>query len=81
MKTITAGRIKKLRKRMKLGQERFASIVGVSLNTVFRWEKGKVDPSPMAERQLMILWDKYYPEEKIGLGAYLSARPPEETAL
>ncbi|WP_315642464.1 helix-turn-helix domain-containing protein [Limnospira sp. PMC 1252.20] len=37
-----------LRKRMNLSQEKFAARLGVSFQTVNRWEKGRATPSPMA---------------------------------
>ncbi|MDT9180114.1 MAG: helix-turn-helix domain-containing protein [Limnospira sp. PMC 1291.21] len=36
-----------LRKRMNLSQEKFAARLGVSFQTVNRWERGRATPSPM----------------------------------
>lgn len=40
--------IRELRQRLNLSQERFAQQLGVSFQTVNRWESGKANPSPMA---------------------------------
>ncbi|MGL4500155.1 MAG: helix-turn-helix domain-containing protein [Planktothrix sp.] len=40
--------IKTLRQRMNLSQEKFAARLGVSFQTVNRWERGHATPSPMA---------------------------------
>ncbi|MCT7992450.1 helix-turn-helix domain-containing protein [Laspinema olomoucense] len=40
--------IRTLRKRLNLSQEKFAARLGVSFQTVNRWEKGRAVPSPMA---------------------------------
>ncbi|MGL4498616.1 MAG: helix-turn-helix domain-containing protein [Planktothrix sp.] len=40
--------IKTLRKRMNLSQEKFAAYLGVSFQTINRWEKGRATPSQMA---------------------------------
>ena len=44
--------IRKLRKRLGLTQQQLADKLGVDRTTVSRWERGEVEPSPMAERQL-----------------------------
>lgn len=44
--------IKKLRLKLGLTQEQFASRLGVTFVTVNRWEAGKVAPSSLALRQL-----------------------------
>ncbi|MGL4501002.1 MAG: helix-turn-helix domain-containing protein [Planktothrix sp.] len=40
--------VKTLRKRMNLSQEKFAAYLGVSFQTINRWEKGRATPSQMA---------------------------------
>ena len=45
-------RIKKLRLRLQLSQERFARLVGVSLQTVRRWENGLTRPLPIISLKL-----------------------------
>ncbi|MCT7969006.1 helix-turn-helix domain-containing protein [Laspinema sp. D1] len=40
--------IKTLRKRMNLSQEKFAARLGVSFQTINRWECGRATPSQMA---------------------------------
>ena len=40
--------VRELRQRLNLSQERLAQQLGVSFQTVNRWETGKVNPSPMA---------------------------------
>lgn len=45
-------RIKKLRKGLGLSQERFARLLGVSLQTVRRWESGLTRPLPIISLRL-----------------------------
>lgn len=52
---MNANQIKQLRLRLGLSQEAFAHKLGVSLNTVFRWEKGTNKPLPLLERKLIKL--------------------------
>ena len=44
--------IKELRKRLSLSQERFAAKLGVSFQTVSRWERKKAKPSLLGLKQL-----------------------------
>lgn len=44
--------IKDLRKKLAISQEEFARRLGVSLQTISRWELGKTKPSQMARRLL-----------------------------
>ncbi|MFH1560604.1 MAG: archaeal heat shock protein Hsp20 [Chloroflexota bacterium] len=46
------GRIKELRVRLDLSQERFARHLGVSLQTVRRWESGLTKPIPIIKLKL-----------------------------
>ncbi len=48
MLTHTARHIKELRYRLGMTQEQFAMELGVTLNTINRWENGKSHPSPLA---------------------------------
>lgn len=47
-----APRIQKLRKALDLGREDFARLLGVSLQTVGRWENGQAAPSGLADTLL-----------------------------
>ena len=49
---MTGDDVKELRKQMRLSYEQFADKVGVSWSQVWRWEHGKTNPSPMAQRLL-----------------------------
>lgn len=49
---MNASEIKELRKKLGLAQEKFATLVGVSRNTVTKWEKGERSPSHLAKRRL-----------------------------
>jgi putative transcriptional regulator len=40
--------IRELRQQLKLSQEKFAAKLGVSFQTVNRWENNRTQPSPMA---------------------------------
>lgn len=44
--------VRELRSRMRLSQERFAALVGVTFPTVNRWENGHARPSPLAFQRL-----------------------------
>lgn len=44
----TSKSIKELRYRLGMTQEQFAAELGVTLNTINRWENGKSQPSPLA---------------------------------
>jgi DNA-binding transcriptional regulator YiaG len=48
-------RVRELRHRIGLTQERFAARLGVSFPTINRWENGKAEPSPLALRQIEAL--------------------------
>ena len=49
---MNAEEIKNLRVSMRLTQEKFASVVGVSFTTLNRWEQGKARPMPLAREKL-----------------------------
>jgi len=48
-------KLKYCRKQMAWTQEQLARKIGVSLNTVQRWESGKTYPSPLAMEKLKSL--------------------------
>ena len=50
-----ARKIKQCRGLKGLTQEQLARSIGVSLNTVQRWESGKTRPSPLAMEKLQSL--------------------------
>lgn len=45
---MTVGKIKKLRVLLKMNQQEFGNILGVSLSTVANWESGRRFPSRLA---------------------------------
>lgn len=44
--------IRELRKLTGLTQEQFGLLVGVSYETISRWENGRMQPSPLALKQI-----------------------------
>lgn len=44
--------IRDLRQLVGLTQEQFAGILGVSFSTLNRWENGRMQPSPLASKQV-----------------------------
>ena len=56
--------IKKLREAMIVSQEELANIIGVSLVTVNRWEKGRFKPTIKVKRKLNDLFIKYNINDK-----------------
>lgn len=50
--------IKTLREKLGWSLQKFATELGVSSGTVWRWEHGKARPSPLAEGQLKTLREK-----------------------
>jgi len=48
----TSELVQALRHRLGLSQEKLAARLGVSFQTVNRWERGRVNPSPMAMKLL-----------------------------
>jgi len=47
--------IASLRKRLKLSRQEFASLVGVSANSVYLWERGEISPRAEARAALLQL--------------------------
>lgn len=51
--------IKKLRSKMILTQNEFATLLDVSFGTVNRWESGKYKPTTKIKRKLVPYFEKY----------------------
>jgi putative transcriptional regulator len=51
-KPMDPKRIQEIRRRLKVTQEDFAHMVGVTFSTVNRWENGKSKPNRIAQRIL-----------------------------
>jgi DNA-binding transcriptional regulator YiaG len=69
----TAMLVKEIRKRLGLTQVQFAQALGVSFQSVNRWERGKTKPLPIVLKQIEVMvkemgdWGqdllaKYFPE-------------------
>ena len=54
-----SGDLKKLREKMLLTQSEFGQLIGVSFETVNRWENGKHVPSMRAKRKINKLAEKF----------------------
>src|SRR5947207_15274223 len=52
---VTPDRIRNLRRRLGLSQERLANVLGVTWTTVNRWEAGSSSPTGMPARLLVLL--------------------------
>ena len=61
-------RIKRLRGRLELSQERFAELMGVSFASVNRWENSQSKPSALAWRQIL-------KAEQFGISALITPEP------
>ncbi len=51
-----AVKVKECRLKMILTQEEFAKKLGVSVNSVIRWEKGKFEPTMKVKKKLQQLF-------------------------
>ena len=51
--------LKALRLSLGLTQEQFARLLGVTLNTVQKWEGGRRAPSPLAVRGIQAVVEEY----------------------
>jgi DNA-binding transcriptional regulator YiaG len=51
--------IKELRNKLLLTQTEFATLLGVSYETVNRWENGKNEPTMKCRRALAVLFKEY----------------------
>ena len=56
---ITPAKIKELRQKMILSQTEFAKIIGVSFESVNRYENGKSNPTIKVKRRLVSLMKEY----------------------
>jgi|WetSurMetagenome_2_1015567.scaffolds.fasta_scaffold1223957_2 putative transcriptional regulator len=61
-----ADKIKKYRGHKGISQEQLAREIGVSLNTVHRWESGKTLPSPLAMSKLQEILNDISRSKKSG---------------
>ena len=52
MSESMAERVRRLRARLGISQAELGIEVGVSLQTIYRWEHGRSRPSPLAEKAL-----------------------------
>jgi DNA-binding transcriptional regulator YiaG len=50
--------IKNIRKKLGMSQQNFATMLGVGITTVNRWENGVFEPTHLAEEKLQALKDK-----------------------
>ncbi len=51
----TAVLVKEIRKRLGLTQVQFAEVLGVSFQSVNRWERGKTKPLPIILKQIKVM--------------------------
>ncbi len=58
--------IKKLRLSLNKSQEDFAQLIGVSVDSVRKWEQGKRNPSRMAYEKIGMLVKKLKKEKNSG---------------
>ena len=61
---MTNQQIKEIRLQMELSQEEFAHLLGVTLQSVSRWELGKSNPGLKAKRQIKKLMLKIQKMDK-----------------
>ena len=54
---VTAGRIKKLRMKLCLSQRNFAVLLGVTPNSIYYWESGKIEPKEPQKRKIAAIRD------------------------
>jgi len=52
---MTGQTLRTIRKRLGLTQVQFAKHIGVTANTVARWERGEIGMRPMTERLIKLL--------------------------
>lgn len=50
--------IRELRQLTALTQEQFAALLGVTYSTINRWENGRMQPSPLALRQIRFVLEE-----------------------
>lgn len=51
--------IKELRKKLILTQSEFADLLGVSFQSINRWERGKHEPTIKVKRKLAAYFEQY----------------------
>lgn len=56
--TMSGEEIRELRLALKMSQEAFAKEVGVTLNTICRWENGHMHPNQLAVRAIEMVKNK-----------------------
>ena len=66
--------VKELRKQLHLSQEDLARELGVSFNSVNRWEGDKVSPSKMAQNQLDGFTERMLKEGRLKLPKALQVK-------
>lgn len=54
---VTAGRIKKLRMKLCLSQRSFAVLLGVTPNSIYYWDSGKIEPKEPQKRKIAAIRD------------------------
>ncbi len=65
--TELAEKIKHCRASRGWAQEQLARSIGVSLNTVQRWESGKTSPSPLAMEKLQEIFEEVLERDQLRL--------------
>jgi DNA-binding transcriptional regulator YiaG len=55
---MTGGEVRRLRKRLRLTQVRLAALVGVTANSVARWERGEMAIRESAARLMHMLEER-----------------------
>jgi DNA-binding transcriptional regulator YiaG len=51
---MTGSDIREMRRELSMTQVEMGALIGVAGNTVARWERGELRPSPMAQRLIRI---------------------------
>ena len=59
--------VRQIRLRMRLSQEQFAALIGVSSETVAKWEQGANSPARSSMRLLQILKEKPLLPQQLGI--------------
>lgn len=67
-----AGLVRETRQRLNLSQAKFAAKLGVSFQSVNRWENGRTKPLPMALKQIELLLQQMGDSAKDLLAKYFS---------
>ena len=63
---MTSSNVRQLRRRLKLTQAGFAALIGVTPNTVARWERGELGIRPTTARLIQLLAAEAQPKRKKG---------------